>query len=202
MKKLIISGLMTLTTFSAQADEQLDQLTNWMQGSFNSAKQAQADESYFNIHLHMKRMWSEDKSSVWLYVEQAAEGYLEKPYRQRVYKVERLGADKFSSKVYSFDEPLKFAGAWKNNAPLSELTPASLKEREGCTVFLAWDQASQGFIGSTKDDECKSKLRGATYATSEVAIYKDRIESWDRGFNAANEHVWGAEKAGYVFDRQ
>ncbi|MFN0200091.1 MAG: CpcT/CpeT family chromophore lyase, partial [Bacteroidia bacterium] len=50
--------------------------------------------------------------------------------------------------------------------------------------------------------ECPSALRGAKYATSEVVIEKKRIISWDRGFNAKDEHVWGAKNGGYEFVRK
>jgi hypothetical protein len=55
------------------------------------------------------------------------------------------------------------------------------------------------FTGSTVEDRCRSTLRGATYATSEVKVYPDRIESWDRGFDGADEQVWGAVAGPYVF---
>ncbi|MFK7750665.1 MAG: CpcT/CpeT family chromophore lyase [Kordia sp.] len=57
------------------------------------------------------------------------------------------------------------------------------------------------YTGSTNEKECKSTIRGASYATSEVTIKANEIVSWDRGFDSKNEHVWGAEKAGYVFKR-
>ncbi|MGB0932242.1 MAG: CpcT/CpeT family chromophore lyase, partial [Chitinophagales bacterium] len=53
----------------------------------------------------------------------------------------------------------------------------------------------------TKEKECGSTLRGATYATSKVNIYKDRLESWDQGFNDQDSQVWGAVKGPYIFDK-
>jgi hypothetical protein len=58
------------------------------------------------------------------------------------------------------------------------------------------------FFGSTHGTACTSELRGASYATSEVKIYRDRIVSWDRGYSSDNAQVWGATKGGYVFLRQ
>ena len=46
---------------------------------------------------------------------------------------------------------------------------------------------------------CESKLRGATYASSVVAIQPGRIESRDQGFDACDVQVWGATEGGYVF---
>ena len=56
------------------------------------------------------------------------------------------------------------------------------------------------FIGHTNIKTCKSTLRGANYATSEVEITSEKIISWDRGFDIEGNHVWGATEKGYIFD--
>ncbi|GGI82784.1 chromophore lyase CpcT/CpeT [Shewanella gelidii] len=173
-------------------------LVQWMQGHFNSEQQSIDDKDFFNIHLNMKQIWPQYRDS-WLYVEQAAASHLYKPYRQRVYRVTALSETKFASKVYTFDNPLSFAGAYKKEAPFASLTPKDLTEKQGCTVFLTWDEASQSFSGSTDKKSCLSQLRGATYATSEVTVTADKIVSWDRGWNGDDQQVWGAVKSGYEF---
>ena len=206
INKLTICIIVLACTVSldiqASQTEKLQQLANWMQGSFNSSDQAAKDEDFFNIHLHMKRMWSERKDAIWLYVEQAADGYLDRPYRQRVYEIKQLDDNKFVSVVYTFEEPLSHAGAWKLEQPLSALTPDSLTIRTGCAVYLEWNQEKRVFSGSTDTNKCQSNLRGATYATSEVVIHEDKVVSWDRGYDANNQQVWGAEKGGYIFVKQ
>lgn len=197
---LLLSGCANISTKTQQPSQ--TQLLTWMQGTFDSSAQAKADKSYFNIHLNMVQIWPEDPNGPWLYVEQAADGYLDKPYRQRVYRLKSLENGQFESEVYSFDEPLRFAGQWQEQNPLATLKPSDLKIRVGCSVFLTWQPSNQTYTGSTDTNKCQSKLRGATYATSVVSVYKDRIESWDQGFNQDNEQVWGATKAGYVFNRQ
>ena len=57
------------------------------------------------------------------------------------------------------------------------------------------------YKGKTGDNSCESTLRGASYARSEVEIFEDKIISWDRGFDAQSNYVWGAEKGGYVFNK-
>ncbi len=107
----------------------------------------------------------------------------------------------FSSEIFSFAAPLRFAGAWREEAPLASLSPDSLAVRVGGAVILS-RQPDGSFTGTTVDDNCQSSLRGATYATTEVRIRADRLESWDRGFDAAGEQVWGATTGGYVFIRK
>jgi len=61
--------------------------------------------------------------------------------------------------------------------------------------------ADGAFAGSTLSRMCGSSLRGATWASSEVVITADGMVSWDRGWDDTGAQVWGAEKAGYRFDR-
>ncbi len=176
-----------------------DRLLALMSGSFTSAQQSQVDESYFDIRLEMVPIWTDRDDGPWLYVEQAAASRLDQPYRQRVYRLSRDKDGRYVSTVYEFPDAPEYAGAWKQAEPLAGLSPADLTERTGCAVYL--EAAAGGFSGSTRDSECLSSLRGAAYATSEVSISADTIRSWDRGFDADGNQVWGAEKGPYVFRR-
>ena len=55
------------------------------------------------------------------------------------------------------------------------------------------------FKGATGDQTCPSSLYGGSYAQSEVEVTEGRVVSWDRGFDAEGNHIWGAEKGGYEF---
>jgi hypothetical protein len=48
---------------------------------------------------------------------------------------------------------------------------------------------------------CCSELRGSSYATADIVIKKDRVVSWDRGWNADGEQVWGPDSGGYIFKK-
>jgi len=190
-------ALVLLLSAPAAGDD-LETLADWMTGSFSSQAQAEADSDYFDIRLEMTEIWPQRDDGVWLYVEQAAASSLDKPYRQRVYRLTEEPGGILRSEVYSIPEPLRFAGAWRNEEPLSDLSPTDLEVRQGCAVLLR--RADDGvFAGSTDGTGCSSKLRGAAYATSEVRVTSDRIESWDRGFAAGGEQAWGAEKGPYLF---
>lgn len=180
---------------------ELKELTLLMTGSFSSAAQAEADPDFYDIRLEMVRIWPQRSDAVWLYVEQAAATHLDQPYRQRVYRVTREQDGSYRSAVFTFAEPLRFAGSFRNEQPLKELSPDDLTIRKGCDVILR--RSDDGaFRGSTVDRECESTRGGASYATSVVTILPDRIESWDQGFDAEGVQVWGAVKAGYEFLRQ
>lgn len=192
----LLCGLSSFTATAEQDKHAL--LVEWMQGHFDSEQQSKADKDFFNIHLNMAKIWPKE-AGTWLYVEQAAATHLDEPYRQRVYQVTQITDNEFASKVYTFDNGKSYAGAYKSAAPLANLSPANLTERAGCTVYLTWDETQQHFNGSTKANECESNLRGASYATSDVTVTKDKIVSWDRGYDINDKQVWGAEKAGYIF---
>lgn len=177
-----------------------EQLGDWLTGSFGSGAQAAADSAYYDIRLEMVPIWTDREDGLWFYVEQAVATARERPYRQRVYRVRELEDGRFESAVFTLPDPQRYAGAWREEAPLSDLEPADLAEREGCAVLLAWDPAGR-YAGSTEGTGCTSTLRGAAYATSEVIVEPGRIESWDRGFDAEGNQVWGAEKGAYVFLR-
>ncbi|GAB5520547.1 MAG: chromophore lyase CpcT/CpeT [Rhodothermales bacterium] len=199
MKALTVLATFALSTLTVHAQD-LDTLAGWMTGSFSSAAQAEADSvNYFDIRLEMVRIWPDAKDGIWLYVEQASASALDRPYRQRIYRVSEVEKS-FTSAVYTFDEPLTLAGVWRTPEAFARLSPADLTEREGCAVHLMWD--GEAYTGSTHEAECSSNLRGASYATSVVTVQADRIVSWDQGFDAKGDQVWGAEHGGYVFLRK
>ena len=200
---------MTILTFISAVNlysqpknsEKYVKYAKWLEGSYSSEEQSKNDTDYYDIRLHMKSIWKERSDGFWFYVEQASSLKQDKPYRQRVYCIVQLDNENFESKVYTFDNPLRFAGDWKKENPLENLSPDSLTLRKGCSVFMKYI-SDDLFEGGTKNSDCESDLRGAKYATSEAKLYKDKLFSWDRGFNEKGEQVWGATKGGYIFIKQ
>jgi hypothetical protein len=186
---------------TAPARDPLATLRTYLAGSFSSAGQAAREPEYFVIDLHMTPMWTWRDDGPWLYVEQAVAATPDRPYRQRVYQLGRAGDGRLWSRVYEFPEPLSHAGAWVSGSPLSELSPGDLEERVGCAITLTWDDQSDSFTGSTAGQGCPSQLNGAAYATSQVVLEADRMLTWDRGYDATGQQVWGATGGGYEFVR-
>jgi len=201
-KGIVLAILICIIVFLSCAEKEgnYQRLLRYMTGSFSSQEQAASDTGYFDIRLEMAPIWLERSDAYWLYVEQAVATHLDKPYRQRVYRLVSVDDSTFESIVYTLNDPLRFAGSWKEEIPLSGLTPDSLIEREGCSIILM-PKGDTAFIGSTIGKNCVSDLHGASYARSEVVITENQLYSWDRGFDAENNQVWGAEKGGYIFKR-
>ncbi|MGB0951955.1 MAG: chromophore lyase CpcT/CpeT [Planctomycetota bacterium] len=184
----------------APFEAEIRQLTTWMTGSFSSSAQAlEAPEDYFDIRLFMVPIWEDRADGPWLYIEQSAAVALERPYRQRVYRLSADG-DSIRSDVYTLPgDPLEYAGAWQTPERFRDFGPEDLALRGGCSIYL--EPTKMAYVGSTRGQGCASSLADAAYATSIVSIQPNVLESWDRGFNAAGEQVWGAEKGAYHFVR-
>ncbi|MEM7161102.1 MAG: chromophore lyase CpcT/CpeT [Bacteroidota bacterium] len=203
--KNILAVALLLISFSMNAqteNDDLNELIDWMTGSFSSADQAAKDENYYDIDLHMTPIWEGiDEEGVYLYVEQAAAESPNKPYRQRVYYIHEVDLDTYASEVYLIPNEEKYIGAWKLKDPLSDITFTDLTQKVGCTVYLEYDGFAS-FAGKTDGKRCQSTLRGASYATSEVAVMEGKIKSWDQGFDDLDSQVWGATAGGYLFIKE
>ncbi|NND76835.1 MAG: hypothetical protein HKN39_01470 [Flavobacteriales bacterium] len=191
------------TNINAQfEDENMNELVEWMTGSFSSEEQSLKDENYLNIDLHMVPIWEGiDELGQYFYVEQASAETPKEPYRQRVYYLHNVDFDIYASVVYLLPDPEKYIGAHKEKEPLVDLSPSDLTEKVGCTVFLEYDGFAS-YSGKTEAKKCPSTTRGASYATSEVSIMSGKILSWDQGWDKLDSQVWGASGGGYIFKRK
>ncbi|QOJ00806.1 MAG: hypothetical protein HRU70_09995 [Phycisphaeraceae bacterium] len=180
---------------------ELSRVAGWMTGSFSSRAQAWRDREFRDIRLHAVRIWPNRNDGVWLYVEQAEAERPTRPYRQRVYRLRIQDNGLIVSDVLTLPgEPLRFAEAWKDVSRLGGLTPADLTAKPGCEVVLK-RTADDLYEGGTVGEGCASELGGAAYATSDVRVGPDGLDSWDRGFDASGKQVWGSVKGPYEFRR-
>jgi hypothetical protein len=201
-----VTAVAAAVSFTAYAPQQptpspFRQLKQCMSGSFSSELQSRNDSDYFDIRLRMVPIWQSTDSLFYLYVEQAMSASLEKPYRQRIYKVVKASETNFVSYIYTMNAPQRFVGKLGNDDVFTQLTPDSLKVLDGCEVHLTYDTAFGKFEGATGDKTCPSTRSGATYTTSKVSLSEKGMVSWDQGWNDQGVQVWGAEKGGYEFLR-
>lgn len=197
---LTIMFSLSASTLRAADDEDLDSLVKWLSGSFSSQRQSTVDTAYFNVDLHMNRIWNDRTDGVWMIVEQAMATSPQAPYRQRVYNIKRVEENMIELVVYAWKDPKPVVGGWKDASLVGSLRPSDLTLRRGCEVYLQRDEFK--FLGGTHGTACSSDIRGASYATSEVQIADKIIASWDRGYSAKGDQVWGAVKGPYYFLRQ
>ncbi|WP_299277249.1 chromophore lyase CpcT/CpeT [uncultured Psychroserpens sp.] len=206
MQRQLLLLLIAISLFNCKNDtsnsqdnlssEHLSELFALMQGSYNSEIQSQVDSTYYNISLHMYPIWK-DKGN-FLYVEQALNSKQDQPYRQRIYEVTQLNDSVYSSAIYTIEYDSLWIGKWKTPEAFDTLNLDKVTKKEGCEVLLKRLESNL-YQGETGEKTCESTLYGASYATSEVEIMEDKIISWDRGFDDKGDHIWGAEKGGYIF---
>jgi CpeT protein len=201
---IAFAALVILVTaaFSTKEQEPFSLLRQYMSGSFSSELQSKNDSDYFDIRLRMEPIWTSSENEFYLYVEQAMSTALEKPYRQRIYRVVKQSDDLFISYIYTVNAPQRFTGKLGSDDVFNTITPDSLKVLEGCEVTLTYNRELMQFEGATADKTCPSTRSGATYTTSRVVIGAQGMNSWDQGWNDAGAQVWGATKGGYSFLKQ
>ena len=144
------------TAQAVGAEPPMETVAAWMTGSFSSAEQSAHDEAFYDIRLEMVPIWTDRDDALWIYVEQAAASALERPYRQRIYRVTEDPSGAIRSEVFSLPEPLEFAGAWREPERLDALTPESLTVRQGCAVVL--HRQPSGLYAGKTDDRAVSEL--------------------------------------------
>ena len=182
----------------SKSDSNLKELVTIMQGSYSSEKQSIADTSYYNISLRMVPIWK--NKGHYLYVEQALFKKQDKPYRVRIYKITQRSENEFISEIHTLKNEKDWIGKWKTPEAFDALSENDIVLKPGCGVVLQ-RVAKNKFVGSTGEKTCPSELRGASYASSKVTVLQNEIISWDQGFDKDGKQVWGATKAGYVFEK-
>jgi hypothetical protein len=122
---------------------------------------------------------------------------LDKPYRQRIYRLRHPGENTFTSDIYTIKNALSYAGLQNDKTKLQKLSIDSLELKDGCTVTMI--KNNDVYAGGTDGKSCPSDLRGAKYATTKITMKKGELISWDQGFDTNDKQVWGATKGGYIF---
>ena len=203
MKPYLFALMGTILCLSASAQKgeasTFETLIDNMQGAFSSEAQAKADTNYHHITLDMQRIWPNSTNGAWLYVEQTAAWTPGKPYRQRIYHLTQQTDSTFTSTIYKMGHPENYVGGHLDPGKLDTLTEDSLEVLRGCALQLTHRDGV--FSGATVEGACENAWGKATYATSEVSVYSDRMVSWDRGWNNDKEQVWGATEGGYIFEK-
>ena len=184
---------------SADSVDLAPMLAKQLSGTFNSEEQSNNDPSYYAIQLQTCAVNAPEIGKHVLYVEQASMSSINAPYRQRLYLLTQTSETEITSTIYSLKDPIAQIGLC-NEETVGYFSMDDVELREGCDVYLDYDEDS--FQGSTDVGTCSSDLNGATYATSIVNTYEDKIESLDQGFDSAGVQVWGAEAGPYIFMRQ
>ncbi|TKB49897.1 hypothetical protein FCL40_07020 [Ferrimonas sediminicola] len=181
-------------------EEATERLASWMSGNYSSASQSRELHNYFNLNLHIVPIWPERRDGPWLYTEHASVKRPERPFRQRVLRLQPAPTGVLLH-LYELPDPRRFAGAWRVKIPLNGLTPSDLLPRPGCNLLLTYDGQTQGYSGRTDAGSCANRMYGASYAQTDLEIYADRIIRWTKGYDDQGRQLWGAALGGYRFEK-
>ncbi len=184
---------------SISYSDSLEEMHELLTGSFTSTAQSEVDSQYLDIHLHIVPIWKE-RIGHWFYVEQALADKPDNPYRQRMYRLVQLSAERYKIINYKFRNPQVFVEKWKQPKFFNKYTEDIVLIKEGCGVYLN-RVGFKHYEGETFGEDCYSNLNGASYATSNVEIRNEFLKSWDRGWDENGDQVWGPTEGPYRFER-
>lgn len=173
-------------------------------GSFTSFEQSARDDRYGVVESEIVRIWPDREDGYWFYQEQAFLGQTpddidmaakNKPYLVRVTHSAEIEPGVVQRTPHKVKKPDAVLGAWRNETPLSGLSPDDLEPVE-CSLIVT--RIAENYWTS-KSERCPNAHRGASYALSLGVTHEGGYANWDRGFTDEGEHVWGPSSGGYIF---
>ncbi|ASC70848.1 Phycocyanobilin lyase CpcT [Halomicronema hongdechloris C2206] len=178
-------------------------LARWMAADF--CNQAQAFDNpplYAHIRVCMRPLVPEVLSGPSLYVEQAYNFMLSRPYRARVLRL--MSRDNhIEIENYMIKNQEAFYGAARKQGEGVSMTAADLEKMPGCNMIVAW--TGHSFKGKVEPGKaCMVERQGRkTYLDSEFEIDAEKFISWDRGRDPdTDEHLWGSLAGPFLFTRR
>jgi hypothetical protein len=138
---------------------------------------------------------ADGNGSIYLYQEQAMSKELTKPYRQRIleltYRPLSQTVRSRSFRLRQSESQVNFCDRGDRILQLSDFPEVV------CSVFLK--ENSQGFAGTTPADGCPTQARGAALIRNRIDLHGLGMDTWDRGFDAKGQQIWGAKTEAYKF---
>ncbi|MEO1403883.1 MAG: chromophore lyase CpcT/CpeT [Cyanobacteria bacterium J06635_1] len=200
---LVIFGLCLSIVSPAVADLgetpiSVDTVAEHLEGVMDTSAQAAADPDFVSVQMTTCRISVSEPAadSVYLYQEQALSNSLDAPYRQRFLQIAPGDGQRIESRTLKPDAPEQWEG-FCDRAPTERLVPIDSLGEQVCTVALR--PSPLGMVGSTPNGGCPASVRGAVSITNVVVLHADGMDTWDRGFDAAGNQVWGAQDEPYQY---
>lgn len=195
--------LATLLLFPACAalpgaeEETKATLRDWMTGTWEARAQDESGGT-LEVRLVVVPIWTARWDGPWIYAEQALAARPESPYRQRVFHLRTDERGDLVADVFDLPrEGRRLAGAWRGGDPFGTVRPEDLVPRTGCAI--RFESRVGVFQGSTEPRSCLSEFRGARWASYDLVVAPERLETWERGFDAEGRQVWGPTGGPDVF---
>jgi CpeT/CpcT family (DUF1001) len=179
-------------------------LMTWMAGEFSNQAQAFENPPFFaHIRVCMRPLPYELLKGASLFLEQAYDFALDRPYRLRIlHLLEQEG--RITMPHYRLKDPDRFLGAARDRRQLEQLTFADLDLMDGCGMQVGW--TGHSFKGRVEPGKnCRVEWKGQeTYLDNEFEILDqgNTLFSLDRGRDLeSDERIWGSIAGPFHFTR-
>lgn len=202
--KILASGAIAfsfLTTITPSAialpPANVTEVAEHLIGEMDTSAQAAQITEIPNVRMTTCEVTVEGINGQFLYQEQALVRNLSEPYRQRFLRLTLVDNGKtVESHAYKPQTPDTWIGLCQKPQGDRVVEGDRLTDAN-CSVYLVpWLDL---YIGHTQAGGCPADFRGAVTITNTVLLHDRGMNTWDRGFNAQGEQVWGAESRPYQF---
>ena len=196
---LVIGTVALLTTpaTAIAATPTVEAVVSHLVGVMDTSAQAAANPDKANVRMTTCRVQmvdAADSNSVFLYQEQALGDRLNQPYRQRFLQISANGQT-VVSQSYKPQNPQDWINSCNQSAP--QLVKSEDLGESVCSVYLK--PLIAVYVGNTPTSGCPANVRGAVKITNTIVLHADGMDTYDRGFDAAGNQVWGANDESYQF---
>ncbi|NEP42660.1 MAG: chorismate-binding protein [Okeania sp. SIO2H7] len=177
-------------------------LARWMAADFSNQEQAFENPPLFaHVRVCMRPLPKELLNGISLYLEQAYDYIIDRPYRVRILKF--IPADDcIHIENYTIQEKEKFYGASRDPQRLQDLQPKQIEKLPGCTFITKW--IGHSFRAEVEPGKGCMVTRNdkLTYLDSYFEIDDRKLISLDRGRDPeTDEQVWGSLAGPFEFVR-
>ncbi|HIK33525.1 MAG TPA: hypothetical protein IGS31_19565 [Oscillatoriales cyanobacterium M4454_W2019_049] len=193
-------GLVSMPSVLGQlidADAQVREVASYLVGTMDTSARAAIDRDAADVRMTTCPIRVADTDATFLYQEQALSLQLDRPYRQRFLEIspstDNLGVESIS---YKPANPEAWIGLCDKPEVDRIVSVPDLGEKV-CTIALQKD--GEGYWGTTPEEGCPTNYRGAVRVTNQVRLTEMTMETWDRGFDAEGNQVWGAQDDSYQY---
>lgn len=200
LASVVLTGVSTVNATPAQ---QVQEVVSHLDGAMDTSAQAHANPKAPNVRITTCQVTVKDAGAIarphaiFMYQEQALSQRLSQPYRQRFLRIApTVGNTSIESAVFRPPTPQAWIGLC-SKPEAQRIVNVKDIGTSNCSVFLRRQQ--QNYIGETSASGCPSNYKGAVRITNRITLHQAGMDTWDRGFDASGNQVWGAQSEAYQF---
>ncbi|MEB3177628.1 MAG: chromophore lyase CpcT/CpeT [Nostocaceae cyanobacterium] len=185
-------------------------LANYLAGEFDNREQALAEPVWY-VHL---RLWQRPvplftEDSLTLFAEQANIIYLDKPYRQRIIRLQQTHPQApIQAQYYMPKDPKAVSGAGSNPDLLNTLTPEQLELLPGCILTVTHEKLAANryeFSACPPPNTrcCFTYLGNTVQVELGFKATPEEFLSYDKGIEqGTGKATWGAILGPYRYSKR